>query len=57
MIIVQFPTATGAGFDGFIDVLTNRYYHFKDNNGTREDLDIPAEFADQAEMARQELIE
>ena len=57
MIIVQFPTSTGAGFDGFIDVLTNRYYHFKDNNGTREDLDIPAEFADQAELARQELIE
>ena len=57
MIVVQFPTSTGAGFDGFIDVLTNRYYHFKDNNGTREDLDIPAEFADQAELARQELIE
>ena len=57
MVIVQFPTPTGAGFDGFVDVLTNRYYHFKDNNGTREDLDIPAEFADQAELARQELIE
>ncbi|MGN1215954.1 MAG: elongation factor G [Candidatus Cryptobacteroides sp.] len=57
MIIVQFPVATGAGFDGFIDVLTNKYYHFKDSNGTREDLDIPAEFADQAEMTRQELIE
>ena len=57
MIVVQFPTSTGAGFDGFIDVLTNRYYHFKDNNGTREDLDIPAEFADQAELARQGLIE
>ena len=57
MIIVQFPTSTGAGFDGFVDVLTNRYYHFKDNNGTREDLDIPAEFADQAELLRQELIE
>ena len=57
MIVVQFPTSTGAGFDGFIDVLTNRYYHIKDNNGTREALDIPAEFADQAELARQELIE
>ena len=57
MVIVQFPTSTGAGFDGFVDVLTNRYYHFKDNNGTREDLDIPAEFADQAELLRQELIE
>ena len=57
MIIVQFPIATGAGFNGFIDVLTNKYYNFKDANGTREDLDIPAEFADQAERTRQELIE
>ena len=57
MIIVQFPAATGAGFNGFIDVLTNKYYNFKDANGTREDLDIPADFADQAEMTRQELIE
>ena len=57
MIIVQFPIATGAGFNGFIDFLTNKYYNFKDANGTREDLDIPADFADQAEMTRQELIE
>ena len=57
MIIVQFPIATGAGFNGFIDVLTNKYYNFKDANGTREDLDIPADFADQAEMTRQGLIE
>ena len=57
MIIVQFPIDTGAGFNGFIDVLTNKYYNFKDANGTREDLDIPADFADQAEMTRQELIE
>ena len=57
MIIVQFPIATGAGFNGFIDVLTNKYYNFKDASGTREDLDIPADFADQAEMTRQELIE
>ncbi|MBQ0144767.1 MAG: GTP-binding protein, partial [Bacteroidales bacterium] len=57
MINIQFPTSTGAGFDGFVDVLMMKYYHFKDANGTREDLEIPAEFADQAELARQELIE
>ncbi|MCQ2147434.1 MAG: elongation factor G [Bacteroidales bacterium] len=56
-INIQFPTSTGAGFDGFVDVLMMKYYHFKDANGTREDLEIPAEFADQAEEARQELIE
>ena len=34
-----------------------KYYHFKDANGTREDLDIPADLMDMAEEARQELIE
>jgi small GTP-binding protein domain len=57
LIDIQFPTSTGAGFDGFVDVLMMKYYHFKDANGTREDLEIPAEFMDQAEIARQELIE
>ena len=57
LVYVQFPTATGAGFDGIIDVLTMKYYHFKDANGACEVLDIPAQFADQAEEARNELIE
>ena len=57
MITVQFPTGVGLSFDGFIDVLKMKYYHFKDANGTREDLEIPAQFADQAEEARQALIE
>ncbi|MBQ3722610.1 MAG: elongation factor G [Bacteroidales bacterium] len=57
LVYVQFPTATGANFDGIIDVLTMKYYHFKDANGTCEVLDIPAQFADQAEDARNELIE
>ena len=56
-IAIQFPTSVGAGFDGFVDVLMNKYYHFTDANGTREDLEIPAEFADKAEELRQELIE
>lgn len=55
--IIQFPVNSGAGFDGFIDVLKMKYYHFKDNNGTREDLEIPAEFKEQADTLRQELIE
>ena len=57
LVYVQFPVNVGSGFDGFVDVLTNKYYHFKDANGTREDLEIPAELQDQAEMMRQELIE
>lgn len=56
-IIVQFPVNPGPSFDGFIDVLKMKYYHFKDDNGTREDLDIPANLIDEAETLRQELIE
>lgn len=57
VVNVQFPVGVGAAFDGFVDVLTMKYYHFKDENGTREDLDIPADLQDEAEMYRQELIE
>ena len=50
-ITVQFPTNPGVEFDSFVDVLTMKYY--KDG----KELEIPAEFADQAEETRQELIE
>ena len=56
-VIVQFPVNPGASFDGFIDVLKMKYYHFKDDNGTRESLEIPEEFKDEAELLRQTLIE
>lgn len=56
-IFCQFPVNAGTGFDGFVDVLSMKYYHFKDANGNREDLEIPAEYADQAEELRSELIE
>ena len=57
VIYVQFPVNAGVAFDGFIDVLKMKYYHFTDANGSREDLDIPASLADQAEEYRQALIE
>ena len=56
-VIIQFPVNPGVGFDGFIDVLKMRYYHFLDDMGKREDKDIPAEYASQAEDLRNELIE
>ena len=56
-VYIQFPVTTGPSFDGFVDVLTMKYYHFKDANGTREDLEIPADLMDRAEEARPELIE
>ena len=56
-VIIQYPVNVGPSFDGFIDVLKMKYYHFKDENGTREDLEIPADQIDEAEALRQELIE
>ncbi len=56
-VIIQFPVNAGLGFDGFVDVLKMKYYHFVDDNGKREDLEIPAEYIDEAEELRQALIE
>ena len=57
IVYAQFPVNPGSGFDGFIDVITQKYYRFKDQNGTREELEIPAEYADEAEELRQALME
>ena len=56
-VIIQYPVNPGPGFDGFIDVLKMKYYHFKDENGTREDLEIPAQYKDEAEELRSALTE
>ena len=57
VVFIQFPVNPGLGFNGFIDVLNMKYYRFKDENGTREELEIPAEYADEAETLHMELVE
>lgn len=57
VVIVQFPVETGAGFNAFVDVLKMKMYRFSDENGTREELPIPAELQDQADEYLQELVE
>lgn len=57
VVVVQFPVNPGTGFDGFVDVLKMKYYHFTDENGSREDLEIPADLQMEAEDLRQQLIE
>ena len=57
VVYAQIPVNPGTGFNGFIDVITQKFYRFKDQNGTREELDIPAEYADEAEELRQTLME
>ena len=47
-VIVQYPVNQGPGFNAFIDVLMMKLYRFKDENGTREELDIPAEEMERA---------
>ena len=56
-VVVQYPVQQGAGFSSFIDVLMMKMYHFTDENGTREELEIPAEELDRATELNQELTE
>lgn len=56
-VVVQYPVNQGAGFDSFIDVLMMKMYRFKDENGTREELEIPAEEMEKAKALNQELVE
>ncbi|MCR5463480.1 MAG: elongation factor G [Bacteroidales bacterium] len=57
IIFAQFPVNPGLGFDGIVDVITMKYYHFTDDNGKFEESDIPAQYADEAEEMRMELVE
>jgi len=57
VVPVQFPVQTGLGFDSFVDVLKMKMYRFKDDNGTREELEIPANLKDQADEILQSLAE
>ncbi len=56
-VIVQYPVNQGAGFDSFIDVLMMKMYRFKDHDGHREELEIPAEEMERAMELNKELVE
>lgn len=56
-IVVQYPVNAGVGFDSFIDILKMKMYVFKDDNGTREEKEIPADQKDQAEEMKASLME
>ena len=56
-VIVQYPVNQGPQFNAFIDVLLMKMYRFKDENGTREELEIPAEELDRATELNKELVE
>ena len=56
-IVVQYPVEQGAGFNAFIDVLMMKMYRFTDENGTREELEIPEDQLEYAQTLNQELSE
>ena len=56
-VIVQYPVNQGAEFNAFIDVLLMKMYRFKNNDGLREELDIPAEELERAQELNKELVE
>lgn len=56
-VIVQYPVNQGSEFNAFIDVLMMKMYRFKDNDGHREELDIPADELQRAQELNKELVE
>ena len=56
-VIVQYPVNQGPEFNAFIDVLLMKMYRFKDNDGHREELEIPADEMDKAQELNKELVE
>jgi len=56
-VIVQYPVNQGPQFDAFIDVLLMKMYRFKDHDGHREELEIPAEEMERAQQLNRELVE
>ena len=56
-VIVQYPVNQGTEFNAFIDVLLMKMYRFKDHDGHREELEIPAEELEKAQELNRELVE
>ena len=54
---IQFPTATGVEFNGFIDVLTMKKYSWKPEGGMPIVEEIPADLLDKAQEMRATLVE
>ena len=56
-VLVQYPVNQGPEFNAFIDVLLMKMYRFKDHDGHREELEIPAEELERAQALNKELVE
>jgi elongation factor G len=57
VVIVQYPTNAGAGFDALVDVLKMKMYKWGPDGGKPEILDIPDSEKDRADALHNELVE
>ena len=57
VVPVQFPVEPGLGFKSFVDVLKMKYYTFTDENGTRQESEIPENLKDEAELMQAAIME
>ncbi|MDR3712524.1 MAG: elongation factor G [Puia sp.] len=57
VVVVQYPLATGPGFNAIVDVLTMTLYKFPDSGGRPEKCPIPEAEKERADRLHKELIE
>lgn len=57
VVVAQFPVESGLNFNAFVDVLKMKLYTFTDENGTRQESEIPEALLDQAQEYRQAISE
>ncbi len=55
--VIQFPVAAGPDFKSFVDILKMKMYTAKDENGTIEESEIPADLVSEAEDMKAALME
>jgi elongation factor G len=56
-VALQIPIGSEAAFHGVVDLLTLKAYSFDDDGRTVKPIDVPADLADEAQSAREALIE
>ncbi len=57
VVLIQYPVATGAGFNAVIDVLRMKMYKWKPEGGAPEELEIPDNELDKAQGLHDALVE
>lgn len=57
VVLVQYPTGNGIAFDGIVDVLKQKYYHWKPGSTAPDVLEIPESEQERASEYYQALLE